>query len=112
MNELDYTLKYIQGRITAEEFTRCYFTEKGFAPELIDALCHDIWMHHTIGDKYQMTNVGGKDGGVWSIAYYPLFGTYKQGKWVTHDEPRALIERPIEGGIDFREMPLRYLTRI
>lgn len=79
---------------------------------LKEALSDDKWISHSIGDQYHMINVGGKDGGIWKIAYYPLFGTYKSGVWVEHPEPRALIERPIDGGIDLREMPLMYLTRI
>lgn len=48
------------------------------------------------------------------IAYYPIFECGKTGK--QYDEPRALIESKnkfngIEG-TDFREVPLRYLTKI
>ena len=62
---------------------------------------------HKIGDTYTMD---GKPR-LWKIAYYPLSGTYKNGKWVDFEEPRALIESPMEGGTDFREVPLRYLDK-
>ncbi len=45
---------------------------------------------------------------LWKVAYYPLLECGKTGE--VYQEPRALIERPIKGGIDFREVPLRYLT--
>ena len=45
----------------------------------------------------------------WKIAYYPIFENGKTGE--KYEEPRALIERPMNEGIDFREIPLRYLTR-
>ena len=47
---------------------------------------------------------------LWKVAYYPILQDGKTG--VVYDEPRALIERPIDGGTDFREVPLRYLTLI
>ena len=46
----------------------------------------------------------------WKIAYYPINECGKTGE--TYEEPRALIEKPIPGGTDFREIPLRYLTPI
>ncbi len=60
-----------------------------------------------LGATYTMDN----KPDLWKIAYYPLTGTYRDGKWMEFNEPRALIEKPIKGGIDFREMPLRYLTK-
>ena len=47
---------------------------------------------------------------LWKVAYYPIFQDGKTG--AVYDEPRALIERPIDGGTDFREVPLRYLIII
>ena len=72
---------------------------------LAESLNNTKWINHNVGDNYTMD---GKDA-LWKIAYYPLFGTYKNGQWIDFDEPRALIEKAIEGGIDFREVPLRYL---
>lgn len=69
------------------------------------ALSHPLYVCHKIGDKYTMD---GKPE-LWGIAYYPLFHDDRTGK--EYDEPRALIERPIQNGTDFREMPLRYLTK-
>lgn len=46
---------------------------------------------------------------LWKIAYYPIFEDGKTNK--VYEEPRCLIEKPIEGGIDFREVPLRYLNK-
>ena len=65
--------------------------------------------NHKIGNTYAMVNRDGSSSGVWKIVYYPLQGTYEGGEWVDFDEPRALIEQPIKDGIDFREVPLRYL---
>lgn len=84
---------------------------------LAQALSDNKWCDHNIGDRYTMIDVGGReDPSVWKIAYYPLFGTYKGEnelkKWVLFEEPRALVEKPITGGIDFREVPLRYLKKI
>lgn len=72
--------------------------------ELKKALEHPIWKAHKIGDTYKM------DGkGKWKIAYYPIFEDGKTNE--IYNEPRALIEKPINNGTDFREVPLRYLTR-
>jgi hypothetical protein len=53
----------------------------------------------------------GKDD-LWKIAYYPLYEDGKTGE--VYQEPKALIEQPSNWngvkGIDFREVPLRYLT--
>lgn len=70
---------------------------------LNEALSDPKWVDHTIGQVYSMD---GKPG--WKIAYYPIFEDGKTGK--VYDEPRALVEKPILGGTDFREVPLRYLT--
>lgn len=55
--------------------------------------------YYTMDDKPEL----------WKIAYYPLLECGKTGE--VYNEPRALIERPIKGGTDFREVPLRYLSR-
>ena len=77
--------------------------------KLNKALSHILWEEHKIGDIYLMDNKGN-----WKIAYYPIFECGKTGK--EYDEPRALVEAPAiwEGkeGIDFREVPLRYLKKV
>lgn len=70
------------------------------------ALKNPVWLNHNIGDFYEME--GSK--GLWQIAYYPLYECGKTGK--KYKEPRAIVEQPIKGGIDFREVPLRYLKKI
>lgn len=75
--------------------------------KLREALENDLWVNHRIGDTYSMTNVNKSIDKGWKIVYYPLFGTYKNGVWQAHFEPRALIEK----GLDFREVPTRYLTK-
>ncbi len=72
---------------------------------LIQALSDQIWVNHNIGDQYLI----GGDKDKWKIAYYPIFENGKTG--LRYDEPRALMEKPIIGGTDFREMPLRYITK-
>lgn len=62
------------------------------------ALADPLWVSHQLGDEYMMDGQPG-----WKIAYYPIFK--EEG------EPRALMERPMVGGTDFREVPLRYLKR-
>jgi hypothetical protein len=69
------------------------------------ALKDPAWLSHKIGDVYQMD---GKPE-FWKIAYYPILEDGRNGK--EYDEPRALVEKPIQGGIDFREVPLRYLSK-
>lgn len=75
------------------------------------ALDSDLWKQHRIGDTYMMDGKPDK----WKIAYYPIFEDGKNGE--QYDEPRALVEKPIFGkldeiiGTDFREVPLRYLTK-
>lgn len=72
---------------------------------LKEALENLIWKEHNIGDIYTMD--GKPDE--WKIAYYPIFECGKTGE--VYAEPRALVEKPMKGGIDLREMPLRYLTK-
>jgi hypothetical protein len=51
----------------------------------------------------------GKGG--WKIAYYPIFEDGKTKE--VYKEPRALVEKLIgKEGIDFREVPLRYLRLV
>ena len=77
--------------------------------KLQEALNNGIWKQHRIGDTYTM------DGKplAWKIAYYPIFEDGKTNE--PYSEPRALIERPAmfggEMGTDFREVPLRYLSK-
>jgi hypothetical protein len=72
---------------------------------LIDALNDPKWMAHQVGDEYTMDN----KPDLWKIAYYPIFEDGKTGQ--EYSEPRALIEKPMTGGTDFREVPLRYLKK-
>jgi hypothetical protein len=81
---------------------------------LESALSDPLWQSHQIGNLYHMKNAGKVGDNGWKIAYYPLFGTYKgpegQKQYVEFDEPRALVEKQVAGGFDFREVPLRFLT--
>lgn len=61
-------------------------------------------VRHKIGDTYTIDS----KPDLWKVAYYPINECGKTGK--QYNESRALIEKPIIGGIDFREIPLRYLT--
>jgi len=70
-----------------------------------EALNNPIWKNHKIGQLYKMDASYG-----WKIAYYPIFENGKTGE--VYNEPRALIEKPIPGGTDFREVPLRYLQNV
>lgn len=73
---------------------------------LCQALNNPTWKKHKIGDVYLMD---GKET-EWKIAYYPIFSNGKTN--IEYSEPRALIETPmVNGGIDFREIPLWYLIR-
>lgn len=72
---------------------------------LNEALKNELWMGHKIGDTYTMDN----KPDLWKIAYYPIFEDGKTNK--PYSEARALIEKPMKGGTDFREVPLRYLTK-
>jgi hypothetical protein len=80
--------------------------------DLDKALLNEVWVNHSIGDDYSIR--GDKD--IWKISYYPIFENGKTNE--QYDEPRALIEKPIYGklgekiGTDFRETPLRYLTKL
>ena len=73
---------------------------------LKSALNNELWIKHQLGDFYTMD--GKQDR--WKIVYYPIFEDGRTAE--AYDEPRALVEKPIRGGIDFREVPLRYLTRV
>ena len=77
--------------------------------KLQEALNNELWLNHKIGDNYIMDN----KPDLWKIAYYPIFEDINNKEYT---EPRALIEKPIcikgINGIDFREMPLRYLQKI
>ncbi len=73
--------------------------------KLFYALNCEFWKSHKISDEYQMD---GKSD-IWKIVYYPLFENGKTGE--SYEEPRALVETPIPNGTDFREVPLRYLTK-
>lgn len=73
--------------------------------KLQQALNHPIWLSHKLNYTYRMD---GREG--WKIAYYPIFEDGKTGE--VYEEPRALVEKPINGGIDFREVPLRYLQKV
>jgi hypothetical protein len=73
---------------------------------LKESLTDPIWINHTIGDRYTMDGKPEQ----WMISYYPIFEDGKTGE--IYSEPRALVEKKIPGGIDFREIPLRYLTKI
>ena len=80
--------------------------------DLKNALLHPVWVNHKIKDVYKM------DGSneVWKIAYYPIFEDGKTNE--VYNEPRALVECPIKDnlgkriGTDFREIPLRYLSKL
>jgi hypothetical protein len=70
------------------------------------ALSDPLWINHKIGNTYSMDGKGG-----WKIAYYPIFEDGKTKE--VYKEPRALVEKLIgKEGIDFREVPLRYLRLV
>ncbi len=71
--------------------------------KLKEALSHPLWASHKIGNEYIMDGVSG-----WKIAYYPIFENGKTNE--EYVEPRALVEKEIKDGTDFREVPLRYLS--
>lgn len=73
---------------------------------LSEALENKLWVDHKIGDTYTMD---GKTD-LWKIAYYPIFEDGKTNQ--PYSEARALIEKPMIGGTDFREVPLRYLKKV
>jgi hypothetical protein len=71
-----------------------------------------IFSMHIIGDFYLFENRNGTKEYGWKLAYsHPITGTYKKGQWVEYAEPYALIEKPVNGGIDIREIPARFLKR-
>jgi hypothetical protein len=75
------------------------------------ALADKIWQEHKLGYEYQMDGKPDK----WNISYYPIFEDGKTNE--AYDEQRVLVEKPMFGklgekiGTDFREVPLRYLTK-
>lgn len=71
---------------------------------LSKALSDPKWLSHKRGDKYTMDN----KPELWTITYYPVLEDNKGNKY---NEPRAIVERPIVGGFDIREIPLRYLNK-
>lgn len=79
--------------------------------QLQEALNNITWLNHEIGDTYNMPET---PLFIWRIAYYPIFEDGKTKE--IYSEPRALIERKAMFGkiigIDFREVPLRYLLKI
>lgn len=75
--------------------------------DLIQILKHPVWINHNVGDLYTMDNRADE---YWKIVYYPILTDNKTKE--LYEEPRVLIEKPIKDGIDFREVPLRYLTKI
>ena len=72
---------------------------------LQQALQDPKWLSHNKGDFYTMDNKPEH----WTITYYPVL---EDPKGNVYNEPRAIVERPIVGGYDIREIPLRYLTKI
>lgn len=74
------------------------------------ALDKPLWREHKIGNEYALINKDGSKDFGWKIAYYPIFEDGKTGK--QYSEPRALIERPMLNGTDFRETPLRYIQSL
>ena len=79
--------------------------------ETLKALKDSIWVNHKISDVYTMANTNGKQDFGCKIAYYPIFGTYKNEVYVPFDSPQALVEKLLDGGIDFREIPLHFLIK-
>lgn len=77
-------------------------------PGLREALDNPLWKSHNVGDRYDMD--GDED---WDLWYYPMFECGKTME--PFGEPRALVGKPKmfgkKQGIDFREVPLRYLRR-
>lgn len=80
--------------------------------QLQEALNNPLWKAHKIGNIYSMRNRNGSVSEGWKIAYYPLFESYKNGKLIEFNEPRVLIERPMDKGIDIREIPIRFLNYV
>lgn len=63
----------------------------------------DQFQKRKLGDLFKVKGSGKQ----WKVAYYPINENGETNE--DYPEPRALMETPIEGGIDFREMPLRYV---
>lgn len=61
-----------------------------------------FWERHKVGMEYSMINRD-KSVIIVKIAYYPL--PYYQ-------DLRACIEFPIPGGIDFRDVPIKFLKPV
>lgn len=59
----------------------------------------EFWVNHKPGKEYTMVNKD-KSAVVVQVVYYPL-PYYK--------DLRACIEFPIPGGIDYREVPIKFL---
>lgn len=78
-------------------------------PKLQVAMDHPLWVSHQIGDKYHMDGKGS-----WDMVYYPIMGDGKINE--DYDEPRVLmVTKKMYGkveGLDLREVPLRYISRI
>lgn len=74
--------------------------------KLSQALQHETWLSHRLGDEYTMDGKPER----WKIAYYPILENGRTGE--VYPEARALVEKPMEKGIDIREVPLRYLTKV
>jgi len=85
-------------------FENCVYEIKEIKKELTEE--EKFWQDHKIGDEYQMDGKPDK----WKISYYPILEDGKTNE--KYNESRALVEKPIVGGTDFREIPLRYLTKI
>lgn len=71
--------------------------------KLQEALNDHKWVNHKVDNEYTMDGRPEK----WKLVYYPIFENGKNGE--IYNEPRCLVEKPINGGIDYREIPLRYL---
>lgn len=56
--------------------------------------------------KNRNCSMDGQPG--WRLVYYPI--THDNKTKEQYPEPRALVQKQIVGGIDFREVPLRYLS--
>lgn len=73
---------------------------------LQSALDNPIFQQHKIGALYSIKG----DSRLWKLTYYPIFQNGKNGDY--YDEPRVLVETPILNGIEFREMPIHFLTKL
>lgn len=76
-------------------------------------MSESIFKSHKIVDLYELRNRNGSVESGWKLAYsHPIMGTFKRQVWVEHTETYALIERPMGDGIEIREVPERFLTRV